>query len=349
MNKQSSVLRRASSLALLLTAGAALFAPACSSEDPAPTTGGPIDIEAYREELEKARCEFLVRCGFMQDAQTCQAVVNEDQATAQLLADVVFNKVTFDPAAARTCVDATRAQGCEGLASVSKAVGTACAGVFKGSVAEGGACLVGAECAGEGRCDRMMCMDNADVCCMGTCAKPPDPVAVGGDCSVNPCVETAYCDAMTDAMGTVTGTCKERVKNGQPCTSKFACEEGLRCDEGGDGNCYTLSKEGQPCNPNLQNGACLRVDNWCHTTDKMCSKLPLPGEPCTDKMLCMGHAYCNAGTCQVRALEGQDCKTDGTGAPCLGDLACKTDEMMMKSICVRPEPKKVCVAEDTGG
>jgi hypothetical protein len=340
---------RASSFgaALLLTAVSTVLGPACSSEDPAPTTGGPIDIEGFRDELKTAYCEFAVRCSFMPDPQTCRAVVSEDQSLLQLLADVVFNKVTFDGAAARTCVDALKAQSCETLASVYKKVETACTGVFKGSVVEGEACLVREECAGDAECDLSMCMGDG-VCCMGVCAKRPVLVGVGGDCSMAPCVETAYCEKIDDEMG-MSATCKARVKNGQPCNSADACEEGLRCDLGGDGNCYVLSKEGQPCNPNLQNGACLRVDNWCHTTDKTCSKLPGPGDLCTDKMQCVNHAYCDGVTCQVQALEGQDCKTDTMGAPCLGDLVCQMDDMLMKTVCRRPAPAKVCVAEDTGG
>jgi hypothetical protein len=339
---------RAASLgaALLLTAVASIGAPACSSEPPAPTTGGPIAIEAFREELEVARCELAVRCGFMPNQDTCRDVLSEDQELLQLLADVVFNKVSFDEAAARTCVDAIRAQSCETLSAVFKAVETACAGVFTGSVAEGGACLVDDECTGDADCDVSMCMGDG-VCCMGVCAKPPALVPVGGDCSKSPCVEAAYCETMDDGMGNITGTCKARVTNGQPCNYVNACEEGLRCDLGGEGNCYTLAKEGQSCNPNLQNGACLRVDYWCSTTDKKCSKLPMPGEPCTDKMACVGHAYCDGVTCQVRALEGQDCKTDGSGAPCLGDLECQMDDMLMKSVCRRPQPASVCVADET--
>lgn len=342
-------MNRASSLraALFLAAVASLGAPACSGEDPASATGDPIAIESFRDEFEKAQCEYAVRCGFMPDQAVCRAVDTEDQALLQLLADVVFNKVTFDGAAARACVDATKAQGCEALASVYKKVADACTGVFEGSVAEGGACLVGDECAG-GNCDLTMCMGNG-ACCMGECAKPLNPVAVGGDCAMAPCVESAYCETIDDGMGGITATCKARVKNGQPCDSANACEEGLRCDVGGDGNCYVLSKEGQPCNPNLQNGACLRVDNWCSTTEKVCAKLPLPGEPCTDKMVCMGHAYCDGVTCQVRALEGQDCATDGSGALCLGDLECQMDDMLMKNVCRSPEPEQVCVADETGG
>lgn len=344
----TSILAPRFGAALFLTAATSLFAPACSGEDPAPTTGGPIEIESFREELGKARCETAVKCGFMPNAETCEAVLGEEPQLLQLLADVVFNKVSYDAAAARTCVDAIRAQGCEALAAVFEKVEAACDGVFKGTVADGGACLVNDECAGGASCDVSMCMGDG-VCCMGVCKAPPAAVPMEGDCSEAPCVEGAYCQQVDDMMGGVIATCKERVKNGQPCDAPTACEEGLRCDLGGDGNCYVLSKEKQPCNPNLQNGACLRVDNWCHTTDKVCAKLPLPGEPCTDKMQCMPYAYCDGVTCQVRALEEQDCSPDMTTAPpCLGSLQCQMDDMLMKSVCRQPEPQKVCVFDDTG-
>jgi hypothetical protein len=327
---------------LLVVASTSVLAPACSSDETTPTTGGPIAVDAIRAELEKASCEFAVRCGYMPDQALCLDVSSPSREILQLLADVVFGKVTYDAAAARTCVDALRGQSCDALASVTKGIEQACANVFRGTVAEGGGCLVDDECSGDSACDVSMCMGGG-ACCVGVCTVKPALVPLSGDCMEEACVATAYCDVEDDGMGTVTATCKAQVKNGESCTDTNGCEDGLRCDTGGSDACYVLSKEGQTCNPNLQNGGCLRVDNWC-SADKKCVRLPGVGEPCTDKMECLKHAYCDAGTCKSRPLEGESCVMDGP--QCLGSLQCQLDDMTMQATCVRPSPKEVCVLND---
>lgn len=327
---------------LALIAAASVLVPACSGEDPAPTTGGPISIEAYRAELEKAGCELAVRCGLMPDQATCLDVSSPGIDTLQLLADVVYGTVTYDAAAARTCVEAFRGAGCDTLASSRKALEQACANVFKGTVAEGGACVVDDECSGDARCDLEMCMGGG-ACCLGKCAPKPARVSLGGDCAMDPCEESAYCDSEDDGMGNVTATCEKRVDNGQPCKDADGCLDGLGCDTSGGGTCYKLSKEGEPCNANLKSQVCLRIDNWCHDVDKKCSKLPAAGEPCTPDNKCLASAHCDAGTCKARLLEGAECTQMEGSIPCLGSLKCEMDEMQMKAFCRRPSPQEVCV------
>lgn len=321
-------------------AATSVLAPACSSEDAAPTTGGPIAIEVFHDELEKASCELAVKCGIMPDQAICLDVNSPGRTNLQLLADVVFGMVTYDAAAARACIDALRARGCEALDASAKALDQACDNVFRGTVPEGGGCVVDDECTGDARCDLEMCMGGG-ACCVGKCAPKPSLVALGGDCAMETCVETAYCDKEDDGMGNVTAECKARVKNGQPCEDEDGCEDGLRCDTAGGKTCFILSKEGQPCNANLENPPCLRVDNWCHATDEKCARLPGAGEPCTDKNECLSYAYCDAGTCKSKPLEGEACTMDGPS--CLGSLQCAIEDMMMAGTCKRPSPQEVCV------
>jgi hypothetical protein len=328
---------------LVLVASTSVLAPACSSDETTPTAPGPIAVDALRAELQTASCEFFVRCGYMPDQALCLDVSSPSRETLQLLADVVFGKVTYDAAAARACVDALRGQSCDALASVAKGIEQACANVFRGTVAEGGACLFDDECSGDSACDVSMCMGGG-ACCVGVCTAKPALVPIGGDCMTEPCISTAYCDVENDEMGmVVSATCKAQVKNGEACTDTNGCEDGLRCDTGGSDACYVLSKEGQTCNPNLQTGGCLRVDNWC-SADGKCVKLPTVGEPCTDKNECLKHAYCDAGTCKSRPIEGQDCVMDGP--QCLGSLQCEMDDMLMKAVCKRSSLKEVCVLDN---
>lgn len=330
---------------LALVCAAALLVPACSGEETeAPSDGGPIAVEAIRSELQKADCEHQVRCGFMPDQATCLDVTATDQRTLQLLADVVFGKVTYDPAAARACVNAKRAQTCDSLASVVETAKQACESVFKGSVAEGGECLWSEECAGDSVCDTAMCAGDG-ACCLGVCKPAPALVSLGGDCSMGAtCVKDAFCETIPgDEMTPAVSTCKERVDNGQACTSQDGCFEGQRCDVGGENKCFILQKEGGACNPSIKTSPCVSIDNWCHKDDRKCVKLPGAGEPCATDGRCQGYAYCDTAgmTCKAFPREGEACVKDGPG--CLGDLYCAIPEMAMDGVCTRAASHEVCV------
>jgi hypothetical protein len=288
-----------------------VFASACSEE--APAGPGPIPLDSLREELAAATCEQYVRCGIMPDKATCDATQGDLQATLQLLTDAVLGRVTYDPAAARTCVEAIRAYACDGRASALQGLATACEGMFVGTVKEGEACLLSDECAGKGYCDVSMCMGG--TCCLGKCTAPPALVAVGGDCTTNPCVETAYCD-----QAAMPFTCKARKDNGEACDSVDGCKDGQRCDVGGNPQtCYLLQARGGQCNPALQQGACFRYDDYCEPMERKCKQLPGDGMPCVDGDRCLDYAVCVAGTCKRRPIEGEACTAD----ECLGTLYCQ--------------------------
>jgi hypothetical protein len=329
-----------------LLCAAPLFASACSGDEPtAPAGGGPVSVETIRAELEAAQCEYAVRCGYMPDKDVCLNLSSADQELLQLLADVVFGTVTYDDAAARTCVNAIKAQSCDALPSVEKATNDACRAIFTGMVPEGGACVVNEECAGESFCDTTEPMGGG-ACALGKCAPVKDLVSVGGDCSMGSCVAGAYCDP-GDGAGGSAPTCTERNDNGEPCNQPDACLEGQRCNLGGDDKCFKLSAEGQPCNPNLAVGSCVRVDNFCDPTSKTCVKLPGVGQPCAqvgDEMRCLAFAHCDGTTCQARPREGEACMQDGPA--CLGSLSCVNDEMTMTATCKRPSPSAVCVLSE---
>lgn len=329
-------------LGLMLALGTGLLGLACS--DDAEEGAGPIPIDSFASELEKARCEYAVRCGYMPDAKACGATSGTSQELLQLVADVVFGQVSFDANAARACVEAQRSRNCSSLPSAAKAVSDACAPVFKGSTPEDGGCLVNGECMSGLSCDLTMCQGNG-ACCLGKCTKKPTTVPLGGDCSMNPCDSSGFCKVTDDGMGNVTAVCEKRADNGQACTSIDGCLPGLRCNVSGDGNCYKLSDEGVGCNPNLQEGGCLREDNYCHPTDKKCVRLPGASQPCTEQMLCLPYATCSAGTCQTRPTEGQDCDP-AMGPQCLGDLTCQMDDMLMKNLCKRTSLQEVCVLSE---
>ncbi|MDC3960665.1 hypothetical protein [Polyangium jinanense] len=301
-------------LAFRLSALFLLAAPLGACGDEPPAGPGPIPLDALRDELAQATCEQHVRCGLSPDKPTCDATQGDEQETLQLLTDAVLGLVTYDPTAGRACVEAVRAYACDTRATSLKSISDACAGMFVGTVREGEACLLAEECAGDSFCDTSM-PTGGGVCTLGVCKKRPALVAVGGDCTTNPCVASAYCD-----QAAMPFTCKARKDNGDACDAVDQCKDGMRCDVGGNPQtCYLLQNRGGQCNPSLQQGACVRFDDYCHPTDRKCVQLPGDGTACTMDNECLQYAFCDNGTCKRKAIEGEACMDDGN---CLGTLRC---------------------------
>jgi hypothetical protein len=282
------------------------------ADDPGP---GPIPLEELRGELSTALCNQYVRCGQMPDQATCDAVQGDSRLTLQLLTDAVLGRVTYDEAGARTCVEAIRNRVCNNAQATLKTLNDACAKMFVGTVPEGKACLFDTECAGGAVCNVSMCMGNG-ACCLGVCEKKPAAVALGADCTMNPCVDSAYCD-----LAEMPPTCKARKDNGDACDAQGQCKEGQRCDVNGSvPTCYLLSDRGKPCNPALEAGACIRYDDYCHPMDRKCTALPGDGQPCTEQSECMDYAYCDdTKVCRKRPVENGACSDT---QQCLGTLSC---------------------------
>lgn len=303
---------------------------ACGGDEAAPLP--PIAVESLRAEYESALCDFQVRCSLMPDKATCRRLTHADDEILQLIANVVYGKLKYDPVAGRAWVEATRARTCDDLLSAAEAIRVARRAVFHGAVPEGGPCLVDGECAGDASCDLSAC--NGEWCCLGACTSKPTKLDVGGDCSSgDPCVDTAYCDFEGAAGGPVTGTCQPRKDNGEDCTDPDGCKDGQGCAQG---KCFIRSHTGQGCNPNI-NDACLAINNWCDPIQSKCTPLPTPGNACTTNDRCVAYGYCNAGTCQMRPVENEPCPIDGSPPRCLGMLRCDPD------VCVAPPDTLVCV------
>ncbi|AKT42001.1 EB domain-containing protein [Chondromyces crocatus] len=331
------------SAATTITLALGIALPSCGGDDPAPAGPGPIPLEAFAEEYTAAACTLAVRCGAMPDQDTCLSLDRASYELLQLMTTAVFGDVTYSPDAARSCINALRAQSCDVLLSAQRNLETTCKGVFQGAAQEGDSCLVAGECAGDSICNRGACEGTGDPCCLGQCAPAVKPVPMGGVCGENRCEDPAYCDlSNADPEAEIPeGVCRERQDNGQACTASNACKDGQRCDlSTNPGKCYILSKEGGQCNATLD-VACLAVDNWCDPAEGKCVKLPGPGQPCTPNNRCLGHAYCNEGTCRMRPVESEAC--GGDGPQCLGALRCEGE------ICTAPPTSRVCVPDINDG
>lgn len=299
---------------------------------------GELTVANFYEAYDSARCDYFVRCGFLHDKSLCSEAYGADRDTAQGVASAVFGTLGFDPAKAKTCVDAFAIALCDTppYAGVSSSIEQACSAAFTGKGADGATCFEGIECQ-SGNCavEGMGCNNQ---CCLGTC-KAEVLIPDGGDCSMDgKCVAGDYCD--TEDMP----VCKKQKGANEACTTAYSCVEGYVCDDQG-GKCFKQSPTGASCNPTLKTSPCEQAAaEYCHPDTKVCTPLPKPGEPCVtsgpNMNACARDAYCDNSTgtnvCKQFPREGEPC----LGDVCLGTLQC-VGEMGM-GICVR-NPAHTCV------
>lgn len=311
---------RASGLRVAVVLGC-LLAPACdTTEEP------KLDTADLRTEELDARCEYLVRCGYMPDRDTCMASERPDPDLVQALGATSFDRVGFDPEAAAAYVETLRDHSCDQTVENARVLADAHAAVFGGRIDPGGSCFADQECAGDALCDRTACQGSGQVCCTGECVEI-QRLSVGETCPLSQdgariaafCQDSAYCQRPPDdgsGMPPTQGTCVTRVDNGLPCDQVDACLDGQRCNVGGSGNCYKLSESGEMCNPDLPQGSCVAANEVCTGS---CVAAPGPGQACVQGE-CIGYAACVDDVCVAYPRQGEAC--DG-GLPCLGDLECR--------------------------
>lgn len=307
-------------------------------------SGAGIEGEDLAAAERAARCEYMVRCGFSPDADTCRATTEVDRALVQAVGSAAFGHVDYDAQAAKAWIDDLRERSCDRTREVEGALDDARAGVFEGRRELGDGCFTDEECRGPAICDRWDCPNN-QVCCTGTCIETRE-LGVGDTCPLpgerdalrSACEETAWCSPDDPDEGEpTTGTCLERMDNGQACTRHDECLDGQLCDVGGRDQCYKLSEPGEPCNPNLQASACIGIDQVCDPQQSICVALPGDGRPCVQGR-CQPYAVCVDDACERRPRRGEAC--EGGGPPCLGDLRCRD------GVCERDTVVLVCVAGD---
>lgn len=345
---------KVSRLAWLLTGFSLSLPVACDPGDDADTVSRE---DLKREELD-ARCEYLARCGFYPDAETCRDVTRPDPQLVQAIGSSVFGRVDIDDEAAAVWVETLRGLSCEATAEVFAELEEARAAVFVGGVEEGGECFSDYECAEGNVCDRDLCQGGGGgICCVGFCTRYRI-LAEGDDCPLSTGDGTslfAACDAATTYCAApeveeggeppTEGTCTLRVDNGMACTSDAACADGQRCNiENGEGACFKLSAHGEMCNPTLSSGSCLDINDVCDPDSSTCRLAPAPGEACPAGR-CAGWARCEdddgdpetPGSCLAFAQRGEACDDN----PCLGDLVCREglcEDLTTELVCLEGDP-----------
>jgi hypothetical protein len=318
-----------------------LLAPACDEAE-APVVESA-DLRA--DELD-ARCEYLVRCGFMPDRDTCFASETYDQGLVQALGGTSFDRAGYDPELAAKWLDTLRNLGCEATVENVRLIADAREPVFAGRIDPGGSCFADEECTGEAVCDRAACPGD-QLCCTGECVEwrvltvgETCPVAQDGVRITAGCEDSAYCQLPPDdgsGMPPTQGTCAARSDNGLPCDAINGCLDGQRCNLGGSNNCYKLSESGEMCNADLPQGSCLAVNEVCSPSSSECVAAPEPGQACVFGQ-CAPWALCQEEMCVARLRAGEAC--DGS-IPCLGDLWCRDNVCQLATtvlVCIEGDP-----------
>lgn len=236
---------------------------------------------------------------------------------------------SYDPALASACLDAQRALGCSIFLAAPP---QACRDMFTGTIAEGEACSLSEECAGDAYCASAGCPDVP-----GTCT------ARKGNGSA--CASTDECQ---DGLA-----CEDQVCRTPASTSGGSCggDTGLACPideicvtemEGAAGTCTPLTTVfdgalGDPCDlrafdfcsPDL---SCV-VTGLAGTEPEMsCAAIASSGGTCNGGIpdMCPLGEYCDAqpfmlmfeGTCRPRPTEGQQCVQALSGSVCAQGLDC---------------------------
>jgi len=287
---------------------ALILAPVCCGCGDEETQPPGVLIDDFVQAFHEASCAHLVQCNFVVDMSTCLDVIAPDPGFIQATASAKSGGLTYDPAAARACVDTVAQYACTGDSLFPRSMRETCDKVFGGRRGEGEPCFHAAECQGldavcEGAC--------SDDCCEGTCRLDQGLSKLGEPCDTRPCAEGAYCKA--GAMGPV---CTNKVGPGESCEdSPYACPEGYACDPS-TATCFKQADPGASCNPELVADGCFGLADYCDVEAGKCVAMPTVGEGCVSNAVaanfCAGSiAFCGADmTCTSWPKEGEACPQD---------------------------------------
>jgi hypothetical protein len=279
-------------------------------------TAGTGPLADFEASYIAAFCQYLTRCGMSPSTEACRKSYFDSSLIDldQLQREIDQGLVTYDAAAATACFSVIANASCA-VDAISSTSSTApsCAGVVKGTIASGGACVSDEQCT-TGLCKQPSC---GGSCCLGVCAVK---AAAGGSCTQSSeCVADATCNY----DGSLTGTCKPRAPRGEACEYNSDCQSGLTCDSTGSKTCVPLIADGHPCTPG--GASCAELSSFCDGTSKTCQPRIRVGAPCvndTGVLLgsdCVIYAQCRGGVCVAIPTVGEPCQiTDGGYA----EIAC---------------------------
>ena len=264
--------------------------------------GGGLTIDEYPTAFRNAYCKYETRCGAFPDIDTCEhanigITLTIDPSSKEA---VDKGKVIFDGNLAQDCLDAFGAQTCDTTDEDGRSFFLVkCRDIVKGTVGDGGACALDAECK-SGTCN---IPTSTNTCPQGTCMgnAPPPLGGAGAACSTSSsCAVGFYCDFANQV-------CAELKAAGATCASTNECAYGLGCAGTTTRTCKTLPKLGEAC----PDGVCRDAGNYCNAANQ-CAKIGLEGAACAQ-----GAGQCS--TFYPCDLQTNKCtKAPGTGEACTG-------------------------------
>jgi len=292
--------------------------------------GGGLTIDEYPTAFRNAICKYETRCGYFPDIDTCEHAnigisLTVDPSSQEA---VDKGKVIFDGSLAQDCLDAFGAQTCDTTDEDGRAFFMAkCRDIVKGTVGNGGACALDAECK-SGVCN---IPSSTDTCPQGTCMGDamPAPGGAGATCATatgttSPCAVGYYCDFNTMV-------CTELKAAGATCGSTNECAFGLGCAGMTTRTCKVLPKLGEAC----PDGVCRDAGNYCNGSSQ-CAKIGLEGSACAQGTgQCSNYYPCDLSTNKCT-------KAPATGEPCSGrcfdaNTFCDTSSVTPTCVTLKPD------------
>lgn len=281
-----------------------------------------IAFERVDQEMQRARCERLTRCGLFADEGSCLDYfwVLSDPGLA---AAVAAHQVAYDGAIAAQCVDALAAQSCDLTALDARTGPTACSRMVRGTLAAQSPCSFDAECV-SGVCEIGECPPAG--CCIGSCRATQ--ATAGAD---QPCARPTDCaDGLVCASSRA---CRAPAGAGEDCASDRECAAGLGCINPlatMPGTCRALPHLGEDC----PYGRCADEGARCDAARGRCTPTGLPGAPCGGPEDCSPYLECDADAHACRAFpqRGMACSTG-----CGGEAYCARSTGPT-GVCAAPQP-----------
>ena len=290
--------------------GMVLCFVACGSAE----SGPPVPIDDFAHLIAAAHCDNIGPCcverGFPHDPDQCRAAA-ETEMRSDLERSRAKPNLTWDAAAARTCLDAYTAVVKE--CRDDDDLGDACRYIFAGTLQAGQTCTSSSECV-----RGTTCQGTADGSAT-QCATPPARThgALGDACWAT-CSERAngsFSCVTATGQGTDEGTatcfindgfycdrtnhCAVMPTLGQPCSDApgFPCAGDAYCNQG---NC--AARITGSCAAN--SSSCV-LTSYCDAATKQCTPHKATGAACADTLECLGTDACTNGVCRRRSIASE--------------------------------------------
>lgn len=301
---------------------ALIWTTACGGDDGDGFGLGDVDIEDAFEAARRAQCHHAAVCGLFPDAATCLAANFgfSFEIDPSLVAAVRAGRVKYDGRKLGDCYEQFGDATCDRTDADGRQFFLRCMGAIVGTVGDGGACAVEAECI-SGVCNIPAC---PDACCPGSCVggtAPDREAGLGEACGTETrCGSGGYCSS---------GVCAALKPADSTCVSPTECDYGLGC-AGTPRTCRPLAALGETCSAD---NSCRDEGQYCNTTTMVCTQVGLPGDACSASQRCSQYYDCDPASmeCVRGAAVGDACTSSSDcfdyGTYCKANLCAPLEQV----------------------